>query len=545
MSIVALKKKMVAKMNQSGNHSQFSLNGTYRNQGFIGQTSVYRNLPRTFLKNNAPKGYGGNYARISPKIVSFGGLGTLVENNRVVKSSVLSYNGMIASKYKWLKRPAPYITVKEDPSLECSVYTDELAKNTFLTIEKNCPTTLLTYYNNPPTACSANTPPIKTFLSSNPLNRKKRNCNVIKPNYLITSLSQSEYLRNIGGICKLTLPTGTNPYINISFDNNTADAGTLKSAPIFQSPAITPTYSTDVALTNYNNSAQPVLTKSLAFNSNNPLMILAPSTAPNTPSAPAFSFAGGMTFTFYIKTGTSTNTSGHRIFYANETTAGGRVFSISLNYGHLSVGDETSATILNSTRLINDNLWHKIDVVIITNTAKIFIDRTLDAYSTQLSFPLMIGTYSGGTGMFQTISNQSFVGYIQNMKIYTEPHVEYDLYNTNVAGSVGSLLSSLVSAPYISTYGTYEAKNYTPLTATWTDTSPNVRNIVVADPTITNATIITTTPASTTQLINNNIDTTTTSMTTLNLMDYSALSFAQLLNTDLLANYTIFYVSRQ
>ena len=289
MSIVALKKKMDAKKNQSGNHSQFSLNGTYRNQGFIGQTSVYRNLPRTFLKNNAPKGHGGNYARIQPKIVSFGGLGTLVENNRVVKSSVLSYNGMIASKYKWLKRPAPYITVKEDPSLECSVYTDELAKNTFLTIEKNCPTTLLTYYNNPPTACSANTPPIKTFLSSNPLNRKKRNCNVIKPNYLITSLSQSEYLRNIGGICKLTLPTGTNPYINISFDNNTADAGTLKSAPIFQSPAITPTYSTDVALTNYNNSAQPVLTKSLAFNSNNPLMILAPSTAPNTPSAPSLS----------------------------------------------------------------------------------------------------------------------------------------------------------------------------------------------------------------------------------------------------------------
>ena len=114
MSIVALKKKTQARYNNNSvGLPQFSLNGTYRNQGYVGQTSLSRSLPRTLARGNTLRGSGGCCGKYnkSPSILS---AVTSTENNQVVKSSVLSYDGMAATKYQWIRRPAPITVVKSD-----------------------------------------------------------------------------------------------------------------------------------------------------------------------------------------------------------------------------------------------------------------------------------------------------------------------------------------------------------------------------------------------------------------------------------------------
>ena len=59
MSIVALKRKTYAQYHNNSVNGGFSLNGTHRNQGYIGQTSLSRSFPRTPMKGNTPKGHGG------------------------------------------------------------------------------------------------------------------------------------------------------------------------------------------------------------------------------------------------------------------------------------------------------------------------------------------------------------------------------------------------------------------------------------------------------------------------------------------------------
>lgn len=106
MSIATLKKKTQSKYNNNSvNTPQFSLNGTYRNQGYIGQTSLSRSLPRSLAIGPVMKGHGGccgTYPSIPPIVSIYS-----TENNQVVKPSVLSYSGMIAKKYRWIKGPLP------------------------------------------------------------------------------------------------------------------------------------------------------------------------------------------------------------------------------------------------------------------------------------------------------------------------------------------------------------------------------------------------------------------------------------------------------
>lgn len=114
MSIVTLKRKSAEQYNNSSvGQRQFSLNGGYRSQGWVGQTSLSRSLPFTPMRGNTPRGHGGccgTYVR-----------GTIVQsavksqnNNRVIKSSVLDNDGMISTKYRWITRPQPYTSVKPD-----------------------------------------------------------------------------------------------------------------------------------------------------------------------------------------------------------------------------------------------------------------------------------------------------------------------------------------------------------------------------------------------------------------------------------------------
>lgn len=83
MSIVALKHKTLSSKNISGaNSGIFSINGTYRNQGYVGRNSFFRPMC------------------------------SCVDDSKSIKPSVLSTKGMINTKYRWAKRGNPYTSVK-------------------------------------------------------------------------------------------------------------------------------------------------------------------------------------------------------------------------------------------------------------------------------------------------------------------------------------------------------------------------------------------------------------------------------------------------
>ena len=112
MSIVALKRKTLAQYhNNSHSPDGFSLNGTHRNQGYVGQTSLSRSLPRTLMKGNTPRGHGGCCGKYYQGTIVQSGV-TSLENPAVVKKSTMNTRGLIDTKYRWIRRPKPFAEVK-------------------------------------------------------------------------------------------------------------------------------------------------------------------------------------------------------------------------------------------------------------------------------------------------------------------------------------------------------------------------------------------------------------------------------------------------
>lgn len=112
MSIATLKKKTNQKYNSmSVGRTGFSIIGTHRSQGFVGQTSLSRSLPSTKMRGNTVCGHGGHLGNYHtpPNIVS----GINYQNDPTfIKSSVVCTSGMIATKYRWIRRGQPFATVK-------------------------------------------------------------------------------------------------------------------------------------------------------------------------------------------------------------------------------------------------------------------------------------------------------------------------------------------------------------------------------------------------------------------------------------------------
>jgi len=106
MSIATLKKKTGYLYNsQSVGYKNFSLNGTHRSQGWVGQTMLSRSLPRTLARGNAIRGSGGLYGSyntmrghsITSGLVDF-------NNNKIIKPSVINSLEMIEIRNKCLRR---------------------------------------------------------------------------------------------------------------------------------------------------------------------------------------------------------------------------------------------------------------------------------------------------------------------------------------------------------------------------------------------------------------------------------------------------------
>jgi hypothetical protein len=102
MSIATLKRKTRATWRTaSTGQSAFSINGTHRSQGYIGQTSLSQSLPRTLFRGDTARGFGGccgTYSNTS-SITS----GILDMNDAAaVKPSVVSSRGRLAKRYPWI-----------------------------------------------------------------------------------------------------------------------------------------------------------------------------------------------------------------------------------------------------------------------------------------------------------------------------------------------------------------------------------------------------------------------------------------------------------
>lgn len=112
MSIATLKKKTMYKYNNSSaGHTQFSLNGGYRNQGYVGQTSLSRTLIKTPMSGNVVRGHGGKDGTY-PQHVNFTSDIISLNDSSHIKSSVVCTDSMIKQKHRWIRRPLPFSVFK-------------------------------------------------------------------------------------------------------------------------------------------------------------------------------------------------------------------------------------------------------------------------------------------------------------------------------------------------------------------------------------------------------------------------------------------------
>jgi len=213
MSIATLKRKSQTLYNNLsvGSKDGFSINGIHRNQGYIGQTSLSRSLPRTPMKGDTPKGHGGCCGTYLQKSIiqsgvtspENGGSNTIdavgEEYRTRVKSSSMNTNGMILSKYRWARRGQPFTTVKpdsnhgSDQSLE--IYTKNKAKNTLNNVTV-CNTNISTV-----PVTKVYSPEDLYFFTKHTRHNFNRTllCKTTKP--VRTSVSYSEYLSHLDSEC--------------------------------------------------------------------------------------------------------------------------------------------------------------------------------------------------------------------------------------------------------------------------------------------------------------------------------------------------------
>jgi hypothetical protein len=216
MSIATLKKKTASKYNNLSVHkSQISINGTRRSQGYVGQTSLSRSLPRTLMNGPTPRGNGGccgNY-QISPIVQS---AVTSLNDPTVIKNSVINTNGMINEKMHGITKINQndfvscgiktncYNTVKTDNNQHLNNQGDYItnkAKKTIQQVNLLCNMNITNINKKCNNSCS-NTDP---FLFKGP-----SYINYTKPKSDYIPISQGEHLINKTNDCISVNKTYTN-----------------------------------------------------------------------------------------------------------------------------------------------------------------------------------------------------------------------------------------------------------------------------------------------------------------------------------------------
>jgi len=186
MSIVAMKRKSATQYNNmSVGQKQFSLNGTHRSQGYVGQSVISRSLPRTLFNGNVPRGHGG-CCGYYPQAHVIQSATTSTNNVNVVKPSVLSNEGMIATKYRWITRPKPYISLKPDSTLNSNTQDEYIRRLKNITLNKT------------PDLVPKNPP---HYVQSNRYETHKTSTDITKPESTFTAMDQSNYIERKTAKC--------------------------------------------------------------------------------------------------------------------------------------------------------------------------------------------------------------------------------------------------------------------------------------------------------------------------------------------------------
>jgi hypothetical protein len=132
MSINTLKRKSETKyFDKVSKNTVFSLTGTQRLQGYIGQTNLSRSTKRTpYTRFGGPRGHGSKYGAYPINIHNSGKLLTC-SNDATIKKPTMNTKGLMSSKFKWSKRGHPYTVVQPDSNASLfdtsSRYTHDLA----------------------------------------------------------------------------------------------------------------------------------------------------------------------------------------------------------------------------------------------------------------------------------------------------------------------------------------------------------------------------------------------------------------------------------
>ena len=207
MSIAALKRKSQVLYNNLsvGSNNGFSLNGTHRSQGYVGQSVASRHLVRSLAKGPTLRGHGGCCGTYPVKNTKASELIGFVNNTSVVKDSVGNTNGMLRQKYKYLLGGPQLVKPDSNQHISCSVYTSQLGKSAAKCAEDKYslpePTTVNVCNNLPSKAL------IRRYVS-NMLSGAKTRCYTTKPpfkndNGSTAVVSQSSYLDTLTATCTL------------------------------------------------------------------------------------------------------------------------------------------------------------------------------------------------------------------------------------------------------------------------------------------------------------------------------------------------------
>lgn len=181
----------------------FTLNGTRRSQGYIGQSSQSRHYVRTLAKGNVLKGHGGCCGSYHIVNVTPTELIDKLNDPTVVKKTVMNNQGMLDTKYLCCKP-----TVKPDSNQHISSST-----LTFYKGQSTIECSDQTLSDSPAPRQNCITLPTRAFKSRffNPISRPSSSCNITKNTFVnknkrIAGLSSSQYTNAVSQSCPLEKP---------------------------------------------------------------------------------------------------------------------------------------------------------------------------------------------------------------------------------------------------------------------------------------------------------------------------------------------------
>jgi hypothetical protein len=213
MSEATLKRKtrtQYKNMSVGSKNGGFSLNGTRRSQGYVGQTMLGRHFPTTPMRGNVARGSGGCCGTYYRGTIVQSGVpfptsvnGNSANNNpQVIKKSTSNNQGHIMTRYRWIRRPQPYSTVKVDSSLTNNTQGSYITNKSTNLINRLAACDSTTVCKSTLNKCGLKSRPFGSVIryprSWTSITKTGNTINKLKP------ISQSAFIQALHGSCNTT-----------------------------------------------------------------------------------------------------------------------------------------------------------------------------------------------------------------------------------------------------------------------------------------------------------------------------------------------------